>query len=77
MISEGVLGLLCLLRPAIKVTDELTQGFARLKGIMQMLNEAFKGLVFLCDHAHIELCLISGTFHSEVHHQLCDLSLTL
>ena len=75
IISEGVLSLPCLLRLAIKVGDELTQGSARLKGIQQMLNEAFEGLVF-CDHAHIELHLISDMFCSEVLHQLYGLSLS-
>ena len=41
-----------------------------------MFNEAFEGLVFLHDHAHMKLHLILGTFHSEVLHQLYGLSLS-
>ena len=42
---------------------------------MQVFYEAFKGLIFLCDHAHIKLHLILGMLDGEILHQLDGLSL--
>ena len=59
----------------IKIAYQFTDGLSRLKSILQMLHEAFKSFLVLCDHPHIKFNLVTGTLSYKIFYQLHGLSI--
>ena len=58
VISKGILQFIFLLVSTIEVTNQLTYSLTQLKSIFQVVHQAIKCLLVICNHAHIEFNFI-------------------